>query len=139
MVGVTAIRRKKPKFFQPVRGRVTSQYGYRIHPFTKKRSFHKGVDIPLKIGTYIYSPLAGKVLSWRTNKTGGRQLIITHKGGFTSGYAHLGQRLVRSGEKVERGQLIARSGQTGKVTAPHLHFTWKKDGKYKNPERYFSF
>lgn len=134
--GVAKKARTKKKLLNPVRGKVTSPFGFRIHPISGKRKMHNGVDIPLSVGTPVYSPAAGTAYT-SDSKAGGRQLVIVHKG-FKSGYAHLSRR-VRTGTKVEKGTKIAYSGKTGQVTAPHLHFTWKKGDTYKNPEQYFSF
>ncbi len=131
-----AVKKTKKRFRTPVRGSVTSGYGFRIHPFSKKREKHNGVDIAIPSGTPIYSPAAGTAYSSKSRR-GGRQLHIKHKG-YTSGYSHLSRRL-RTGTKVKKGTLIAYSGSSGQVTAAHLHFTWKKGNNYVDPERYFKF
>lgn len=125
----------------PVKGRViiTSDYGYRVHPITQVKSFHNGIDISVPSGSGIYAPASGTVLSQYSNEAGGKQMVVKHNTGKITGYAHLSTYSVPVGAKVKKGQEIAKSGATGKVTGPHLHFTLKdSNGNYLNPQKYLS-
>jgi murein DD-endopeptidase MepM/ murein hydrolase activator NlpD len=104
---------------------ITSPYGNRLHPVTGGVKFHNGVDLRAAENTPIYSPADGQVTGELENSAGGVQMIITHDNGYKTGYAHLNKRLARKGQRVKEGQQIALSGNTGRSTAPHLHFTVK--------------
>lgn len=130
---------KARKFLTPVKGRVSSKFGDRISPITGEPAFHNGVDIAVPTGTPIASPAQGIIASIYRTDRGGLQTIIEHPDGFTSGYAHLSKVYFGPHVNIPAGQVIAESGDTGKVTAPHLHFSWKKNGVYEDPEKYFQF
>lgn len=125
------------KMKYPVSGRITSKFGDRTHPITKQKSFHNGIDIAVPSGTDVISPEAGKVISVYSNSTGGNQLIIEHSNGFRTGYAHLQKSLVKVGDSVSKGQVVAKSGNTGASTGAHLHLTLRKAGALVNPELFF--
>lgn len=96
---------------------VTSSFGKRT------RDFHEGLDLKARTGTPIFAAQAGSVIYAGSKIRGyGKMLIIKHKGGVATVYAHASKLLVHRGEKVNLGQKIAMSGKTGKVTGPHLHF-----------------
>lgn len=106
--------------------RITSPFGDRIHPVTKAKSFHNGVDVAMPDGTEIISPDSGVCVLCNNHPTGGLQLAIKHDGelnGYRTGYAHLSQQLIKVGDRVTKGQVIAHSGNTGRSTGSHLHFT----------------
>ena len=109
----------------PVKGKITSPFGWRIHPVHKSRKFHNGVDIAAKLGTPVFAPADGKVESVWEDKTygGGLSIIVKHYNGFKTGYCHLSEQLVRTGQLVKQGETIAKVGSTGASTGPHLHFT----------------
>lgn len=114
---------------------VSSKFGNRVHPVTGEYKFHNGIDIPVPENTPVFSPLNGTVDKVLTNDVGGVQLIIQHDNGYRTGYAHLNERVVKPGEKVFEGQVIALSGATGAVTGAHLHFTMKDPaGNFIDPE-----
>jgi murein DD-endopeptidase MepM/ murein hydrolase activator NlpD len=119
---------------------VTSKFGERIHPVTKKKSFHNGIDLHAPTGTPLFAPADG-VASTSISPEGGNQLVITHTNGYKTGYAHLKSRAVGHQEKVKKGQLIAYSGNTGlHTTAPHLHFTvTNPEGRKVDPLSFFKF
>ena len=128
------------KLIAPIKGTVTSGFGYRIHPITKINQFHNGVDIPAPIGTPIVSPADGKIIGIYTNSAGGLQLLVFHNNGFITGYAHLSKVLKLKNTLVKQGETIALSGNTGNSTGPHLHFTLKKtDNSLLNPKSYIIF
>jgi len=109
----------------------------RTHPVTGVKKLHNGIDIGIPIGTPIFAPDAGTVTGHLTNEAGGKQMIITHDTGIKTGYAHLDFRYVPEGAKVKQGQQIARSGNTGRTTGAHLHFTIKdKNGNFVDPQKF---
>ena len=112
---------------------VTSPYGWRIHPITKKNSHHKGVDLRAYY-VPVYSYLPGVILKVIDIGAYGKQIFIAHEDGSISHSAHLSKILVAKGQQVEEGQQIAVSGNTGSLTtAPHLHFGIKINGEWMNP------
>ncbi|MBR3932565.1 MAG: M23 family metallopeptidase [Clostridia bacterium] len=117
---------------------VTSPYGYRIHPVTKRQRFHSGVDIGASYGTNIYAANSGTVVVAGYNTGGyGNYVVINHGGGYSTLYAHCSALKVSSGQHVERGQVIALCGSTGMSTGPHIHFEIQLNGKTTNPMSYF--
>ncbi|MDY0200967.1 MAG: M23 family metallopeptidase [Tenuifilaceae bacterium] len=123
----------------PLKGRISSKFGQRKHPISGKVSFHNGIDIAAKIGTPIVSPANGTVQRIWDHHSGGKSLSIITPGGLRFGFAHLIKRLVRQGDAVEAGQIIAQVGTTGASTGPHLHFTVSKQGQFIDPLKYFTF
>ena len=118
--------------------RLASGFGYRMHPIYKVRKMHTGTDFSLVTGTPVYATGDGVVRFTRTSFGGyGKQIEINHGFGYRTKYAHLSEFLVKPGQKVKRGQIIAYSGNTGGSTAPHLHYEVIKDGKAVNPVNYF--
>lgn len=115
----------------PVNGKITSRFGD-----ARSTAPHNGLDIAAPLGTPIIAPLKGIVTANYNNSKGGNQLLILHTNGITTGYAHLQTSLVKVGETVKRGQTIAKVGNTGQSTGPHLHFTVTKLGVKQNPENY---
>ncbi len=119
--------------------RLSSGFGYRIDPYLKVRRAHNGVDFSLPKGTPVYATGDGVVRYTKTSFSGyGKQIEIDHGFGYVTKYAHLEMFNVKRGQRVKRGDIIAFSGNTGKSTAPHLHYEVKKDGKPINPVYYFS-
>ena len=104
--------------------RVNSDFGSRVHPVTKKKAMHRGVDLKMKKGTPVYATADGIVETAGTDNKGGfgKIIRIQHSFGFRTYYAHLNKLLVRPGEYVVKGQQIAESGNTGRSTGPHLHY-----------------
>ena len=118
--------------------RVTSPYGYRIHPVTGRQKFHSGVDIGAPYGTNIYAANSGTVVVAGYNTGGyGNYVIINHGGGYSTLYAHCSSLRVSRGQQVQRGQVIANCGSTGMSTGPHIHFEIQLNGKTTNPMQYF--
>jgi murein DD-endopeptidase MepM/ murein hydrolase activator NlpD len=120
---------------EPVRGkpRISSRFGPRIHPISKKRSLHKGIDLAVPTGTQIYAPADGTVVNIWYDKTCGNGLKIAHGMGYETVYCHLQSVNVTNGAKVQKNSVVALSGNTGGSTGPHLHYAIKKDGKFINP------
>jgi len=129
-----------PTWINPVIGKVTSKYGDRINPITGLSQFHNGVDISVPTGTDIFAPFDGSVAEIYENSVGGKQMILNHSNGFKTGYAHLSAYDVFVGKPFLKGEVLAKTGMTGAVTGPHLHFTLKNEqGDYVNPLDVFSF
>ncbi len=118
--------------------RVSSGYGYRIHPVTKQPSVHKGIDLSATTGTQIYSPAAGVVESVWTDATCGNGLRVRHSDGFASLYCHLSEYSVKKGETVGAGCPIAKVGNTGRSTGPHLHYGIYFDNNLIDPTGYLN-
>ncbi len=118
--------------------RLSSFYGYRPDPIYKVKKFHRGVDFSAPQGTPIYAPGEGKVIKVKSSRKGyGNQIQIDHGYGYITFYAHIKDFKVKRGDIVKRGQEIATIGNTGKSTAPHLHYEVRKDGKAINPIYFF--
>lgn len=118
--------------------RLSSFYGYRIDPIYKIKKFHAGVDFSAPQGTPIYASGAGIVMKTRRSRRGyGNTVTIDHGYGYTTFYAHNKDIKVKKGDKVVRGQIIATVGNTGKSTAPHLHYEVRKNNRTINPIYYF--
>ncbi len=124
-------------FAPPVKGkyRISSPFGVRIHPVTKRRKKHSGVDLAVRHGTPIYAIYDGTVTraSWYSGY--GKCVCLQHTNGYTSLYGHLSRFVVHSGAKVRKGQLIAYSGATGMATGPHLHLELARNNVKMNPLR----
>lgn len=118
--------------------RLSSGYGRRIDPYYKKPKFHYGVDFSAPKGTPIYATGNGTIKKTKKSRRGfGNHLVIDHGYGYESLYAHMQKYIVRKGQKVKRGDLIGYVGNSGKSTAPHLHYEVHKDGRKVNPAYYF--
>jgi len=114
---------------------VTSSFGYRSNPLSRsaEAQFHKGIDLAAQVGDSVYAWRVGMVLYTGSNKVSGKMVNLLHTGGFMSKYHHLEKILVKEGELVEAGQLIALAGQTGQVSGPHLHFSILKNNEHLDP------
>lgn len=122
---------------QPTYGYLTAGYGYRRHPFTGRREFHHGLDIANREGTPIYGTGGGVVEYTGVQRAYGQMIIINHGYGYKTLYAHLSKIMVRQGQKIKRGDMIAKMGTTGRSTGPHLHYEVIKNKKRTNPVLYF--
>ena len=121
----------------PVHGRVGSQYGSRLDPFTGGSEMHVGLDIVAPIGTQVVAPAAGFVEVARRESDYGNLVVINHGNGLTTRYAHLKNGFeVHVGDHVTKGQLIGRVGITGRTTAAHLHYEVRQNDKPVNPRSY---
>ncbi len=126
----------------PIKGMSVSQtgasIGKKIHPFYKTMNEHTGIDLLSGLGTEVIATAAGVVTAViRSDRDRGNQITINHNGGYQTYYAHLGDILVRSGQRVNRGAVIARVGNSGLSFAPHLHYEVKLNGKIVDPVHYF--
>lgn len=131
----TALWGRSIRFIWPVRGRITSKFGWRRDPFTGRRRFHHGIDIAAPIGTPVKAAADGLVIFSGWSGGYGYVIIIKHMGGYYTVYGHNRMNLVRKGQRVRRGQIIAYLGNTGRSTGPHLHFEIRKQRRPLNPLR----
>lgn len=117
----------------PVRGPITSPFGYRYHPIRHRTIFHEGMDIGADSGTPILAPADGRIIVAGWVSGYGNYIGIAHGGGVTTGYGHCSQTFVSVGQDVKRGQAIGAVGSTGNSTGPHLHFEVRVDGSPVDP------
>jgi murein DD-endopeptidase MepM/ murein hydrolase activator NlpD len=109
-------------FSKPLRGRLTSRYGYRRDPFTGKRAFHRGVDIASTVGAPVYAAQAGRIVYTGLRFGYGKVVIIEHRFGYRTLYGHLDAVEVSRGQRIASGHRIGRVGNSGRSTGPHVHF-----------------
>lgn len=121
---------------RPVKGWITSGFGYRQSPFTGKLEFHKGLDIANRKGTKIAAAADGVVTYVGVRGLFGNLMIIDHGHGITTRYAHLEKTFFKKGDCVSRGDTIALMGNTGRSTGAHLHYEVRLDGVPVNPSDY---
>lgn len=124
------------RFIAPGGGRMTSRFGYRIHPIYGTRKFHAGLDFGLPIGAAIKAADSGVVIYSGWYGGYGRTVIIDHGNGLTTLYGHTSASYVSAGQSIQRGQRIAAVGSTGLSTGPHLHFEVRVNGTPVNPLNY---
>jgi len=118
------------------RSRISSRFGYRKDPFTKRRAFHPGLDIAPGYGANVKASMNGVVTHAGRMGGYGNLIVIRHSGGFQTRYGHLSRIRVKQGRYVSQGQIIGNVGNTGRSTGPHLHFEVRKNGKAENPLKY---
>lgn len=123
-------------YLRPVSGRITSPFGYRIHPIWNDKRFHNGIDYAGSMGTPVKSTKAGTVIVSQYKPSYGNVVIVDHGNGISSLYAHLNSFAVSVGQKVDKGQSVGGLGSTGDSTGPHLHFEIRLNGKPQNPASY---
>lgn len=124
---------------RPIKGGwISSLFGYRTDPMTGKREFHEGIDFAGKMGTPVMAVAAG-IITWAGPRYGYGNLVeISHGKGYVTHYAHNSKLLVKVGEKVEKGEVIALMGSTGRSTGPHVHFEVLRYGRHLDPRKYLS-
>ena len=128
---------------QPVNERdlkhIGSYFGTRMDPFYKVRKYHEGMDFCANIGTEVYATGNGTIEMAGRDESGGygNEIIIDHGYSYKTVYAHLSRIFVKPGQKILRGQIIGYVGNTGKSTAPHLHYEVRKNGLAINPIYFF--
>ena len=114
---------------QTLPGPVTSKFGWRADPFTGRAQFHAGTDIRLAYGHDVQSVAAGRVKSVGDQAGYGLTVVIDHGQGLETRYAHLSNASVKAGDLVDSGQVVARSGSSGRSTGPHLHLEARQNGR----------
>ena len=118
---------------------VSSTFGFRNDPFTKLKRKHEGIDFVGPPNTEIYATADGKVLNTKISRRGyGKEIIISHKFGYSTRYAHLNEILVEEGQEIKRGQLIGLMGNTGRSTGTHLHYEVRLNRKQINPVYFYA-
>tara|TARA_B100000212_G_scaffold340474_1_gene321142 strand:- start:368 stop:1282 length:915 start_codon:yes stop_codon:yes gene_type:complete len=123
---------------RPVKGGyLNSSFGYRKDPIDNVTRFHQGQDITVKTGTPIYAPADGIVKRAYYAGGFGNHIKLNHENGYTTLFAHLSKIKVKHGQKVSRGEIIGLTGNTGRSTAPHLHYEIHHYGESKNPLDFF--
>ena len=123
---------------RPVKdGYLNSSFGYRKDPIDNVARFHQGQDITVKTGTPIYAPADGIVKRAYYAGGFGNHIKLDHGNGYTTLFAHLSKIKVKHGQKVNRGEIIGLTGNTGRSTAPHLHYEIHHYGESKNPLDFF--
>ncbi len=127
---------KGSMFNWPVRGTVSSGYGYRNHPILKRQILHSGIDIAAPNGTAVKAPAAGEVIYDGWLRGYGRVVVLDHGRGYSTLYAHLSASLVKEGQVVKSGATIAKVGKTGNTTGYHLHFEVRVFGTPENPIKF---
>lgn len=134
---IASIPAIQPVDFHDLR-RIGSLFGYRTDPFYKVTKFHEGIDFTAAVGTPIYATGDGVVSEAEYNSGGyGNKIIINHGYSYETVYAHLSKIKVKKGQRVKRGEVIGMMGNTGKSTAPHLHYEVHKAGVPMNPIYFF--
>jgi murein DD-endopeptidase MepM/ murein hydrolase activator NlpD len=136
LVQDSANRKFMPTLAPIIDGWFSSNFGYRIDPFTGMQTFHEGIDFPADSGTLVVAAASGKVIESGVHPQYGRILAIDHGNGLVSRYAHASQVFVNEGDLVVRGQPVATVGSTGRSTGPHLHFEVRLNGVPQNPARF---
>lgn len=122
---------------RPLKGWVTSQFGYRESPFTGRREFHRGLDIAARAGTPIFATADGLVTFADNKGLMGKMVTIEHGFGMMTRFGHIQEILTKKGDRVKRGDTIALVGSTGRSTGPHVHYEVRINGVNVNPTSYF--
>ena len=117
----------------PVGGTLSSPYGFRIHPVHEERKFHTGVDISVPSGSAVKATANGIVSFAGWTENSGIVVVAEHGHGFSTAYAHNRKALVRVGQRIARGDVIAMSGSTGVSTGPHVHYEIWRNGHPEDP------
>jgi murein DD-endopeptidase MepM/ murein hydrolase activator NlpD len=127
---------RSSSFSWPIRGSLTSSYGWRVHPISGVNSFHDGLDIAAASGTAIAASASGRVefAGWLGGY--GRLVIVDHGDGVETRYAHMSGFAVSEGDWVAAGDTVGYVGQSGDATGPHVHFEIRKSGRTVNPRDY---
>ena len=126
------------KWPAPSYTRVSSEYGWRMHPTLGVEKFHNGIDLAAPGGSPILAAYDGEVIGAGYNSSMGNYIMLNHGGGLVTIYMHASALYVSTGEMVGRGEKIAAVGTTGRSTGNHLHFGVRKNGEYVSPWNYLS-
>jgi len=136
LVNDSANKRFLPTLSPIEDGWFSSNFGWRLDPFTGEKSFHEGIDFPAEVGTPIEAAASGKVVYAEVHPAYGKMLEIDHGNGLVTRYAHCSSLSVKEGDLVVRGQRVGTVGSTGRSTGPHLHFEVRLNGAPQNPARF---
>ena len=116
----------------------SSSYGWRIDPFNGNKAFHEGLDFSANAGAPIFAAAGGIVSAAETMPDYGKIVIVSHGSGLETRYAHTSKILVKVGDRVEKGQVVALVGNTGRSTGPHLHYEIRLNGNALDPRKYLN-
>lgn len=122
----------------PVEGPVGSGFGFRVDPFTGRGALHMGLDFPADVGTPIMAAAGGMVVNSEVHPAYGQMVEVDHGNGLVTRYAHASKVVVKQGDLVKRGQVVAQVGNTGRSTGPHLHFEVLVDGVPQDPAKFLA-
>ncbi len=123
------------KIVSPVKkGRITSEFGERVHPISNEEKFHAGIDIGADSGTPIYASFSGVCTVADYDDWNGYYIKLQHEGNIMTVYCHCSKLNIKKGDKVKAGDVIAYVGSTGSSTGPHLHYEIRVDNVSLNPE-----
>lgn len=123
---------------RPLNGPIGSGFGFRSDPFTGRAALHTGLDFPADSGTAIMAAAGGVVRSTDYHPAYGNLLEVDHGNGLVTRYAHTSKILVKAGDLVKRGQVVAEVGTTGRSTGPHLHFEVMVEGVQQDPAKFLA-
>lgn len=137
VLSTVALKPFSGSFLMPVSGEISSQFGYRAHPFRRVRHFHTGVDIRARRGTPILAAASGRVVFAGWKRGYGRMVEVEHGSGFRTLYAHCSKIQVRVGTMIQSGTIVGLIGSTGVTTGPHLHFEIMRGSVLIDPLRFF--
>ena len=130
------VRQKIPSIRPTDIGWLSSRFGFREDPFTDKQTFHRGLDFSVPVGTPVRVTGDGVILAVQQQRGFGKVIKVDHGNDVVTVYAHLSEQLVKKGDPVFRGGVIGRSGNTGRSSAPHLHYEIRIGGRPVNPLSY---
>ncbi len=132
LLSVPAIMPLSPRSY-----RISSTFGWRIHPISHDHIHHDGIDMATSEGHLVYASGKGVVESASKSNAGyGNQVVVNHGFGYKTRYAHLSKIMVRAGDTVTRGTIVGKVGSTGRSTGPHLHYEVVQSGSRRNPSDY---
>ncbi|MCK5913671.1 MAG: M23 family metallopeptidase, partial [Desulfuromusa sp.] len=129
-----SLSRATPKGW-PTKGWLTSYFGMRKSPFTGRRVMHEGLDIAANIGTPVVATADGVVARVKYSPGYGKMVIIDHGYGYRTIFGHNSKTLVKAGQRVKRGDIVAKVGNTGQSTGPHLHYELRLNGVPIDPRK----
>jgi len=133
---IAYLRRITPSIYPTTSTQITSFFGYRKDPFTRKSAYHRGVDFGGNVGDPIYATADGTVSRTGYERAMGNYIYVNHGNGMETVYMHLSKTLVKKGKQVKKGEKIGLLGSTGRSTGPHLHYEVHKNGVAINPKPY---
>jgi len=137
MLSAITLKKEQTPSGLPVKGGwISSNFGYRSSPITGHRQFHKGIDIPGRTNQDVIAVADGVVSRSENSGNYGWIVEVNHGDGYTTAYAHNNKNIVKVGDAVKKGQVIAKLGSTGRSTGPHVHFEVRKNGRAINPSKY---
>jgi murein DD-endopeptidase MepM/ murein hydrolase activator NlpD len=116
---------------------ITSRFGLRKDPFRRKPAMHSGIDFRGPVGSPVYTTAPGVIVKAGRHGGYGKLVEVRHENGVTTRYAHLSMIAVRAGQKVKRGDMIGKLGNTGRSTGPHLHYETRVGGRAIDPLKFW--